>query len=95
MILKYYHIMIEYLRANAILIGFLMAIVEPLKIWLKKWKFYQTWQTYVMVGILSLLLAIPETGFVGIDVFNYITHAIGLFLIATGLYKVFFDKPPV
>jgi hypothetical protein len=77
--------MVEFLEANVILIGLLMAIVEPLKLVIKSQEWYQKWMTYALAGAISLLLAVPEQGFV-IDL--YIAHSVGLFLISVGLYKV-------
>lgn len=88
MFLEYYNLMVEFLEANAILIALLMTLVQYLKPLLQQFVWYKGWMVTVGAFVLSFLLAIPENGFVGIDVALYIVQSIGLGLVATGIYKV-------
>ena len=88
MFLKYYQMMVEFLKENAILIALLMSIVESVKVWAKAQAWYEKWMSTVFAFVVSFVLAIPEGGFVGMDVYTYVVHGVGLGLVAVGLYKV-------
>lgn len=93
LVLKYYQLMISFLEENAALIVILVSVVEPLKQFIKGLSFYKPWMTYAIAGVVSLIMAIPEAGFTGVEYIPlYLTHSVGLFLTATGLYKVLFDR---
>jgi len=88
MFLEYYGVMVQFLSENVVLIGLLMSIVQYVKIQAQGFEWYQGWMTTVFAFVLSFVLAIPAEGFADFNVPVYIVHAIGLGLVATGLYKV-------
>ena len=88
MFLKYYNIMVEFLQANAILIALLMTIVQYVKLEVQKFTWYSSWMSTVFAFVMGFLLAVPEFGFVSVDIGEYIVHGIGLGLVATGIYKI-------
>ena len=88
MFLKFYNLMVAFLQENGVLIALLMAIVEYVKRWVNDQPWYEGWMMTSFAFVVSVFLAIPETGFVGIDWFVYAAEVVGLFVVSTGLYKV-------
>jgi len=89
MVLDYYEKMVQFLSESAVLIALLVSIVEYLKIELEKVAWYKPFMTTVLAFLVAFILAIPESGFVaGMDIPMYLVSALGLGLVATGVYKV-------
>ena len=88
MFLEFYGVMVKFLSENIVLIGLLMSIVQYAKIQAQNYDWYQGWMATVFAFVLSFVLAIPVEGFANFDIPVYIVHAVGLGLVATGLYKV-------
>lgn len=88
MFLEFYGVMVQFLRENLVLIGLLMSIVQYVKVQAQNYDWYQGWMATVFAFVLAFVLAIPAEGFAGFDIPVYIVHAVGLGLVATGLYKV-------
>jgi len=79
--------MIEFLKANPELVALCLAVVELIKLAIKDKPFYQSWMSVVIAAVISLLMALP----LSFEAFDYVLFAasgLGLFLMATGIYKL-------
>ena len=88
MFLNLYNVMVEFLQNNLVLVALLMAIVEYAKRELVKFEWVKSWMVTLLAFVIAFILAIPEQGFAGIVILEYIAHGVGLGLVATGIYKV-------
>lgn len=87
MFLDLYNAVILFLQENAILVGLVIAITEYLKRMIENQLWYKGWMGTVTAFVLGFLFAFPVTGTADLDILLYIGSAIGLGLMATGLYK--------
>ena len=87
MILEFYHVMVEFLKANPELVALCLAVVQLIKLAIKEKPFYKEWMGVAIAAIISLAMALPAS----FEAFDYVLFAasgIGLFLMATGIYKL-------
>jgi len=86
-ILEMYNLMIQFLEENGVLIALLIAVVETVKPLIHLTSWYKGWMMTLVAFVIAFIMAIPETGFIGIVWVEYIAHGVGLGLVGTGLYK--------
>ena len=87
MVLEFYHLMVEFLKANTELVALCLAVVQLLKLAIKDKPFYESWMGIAIAGVISLAMALPPS-FESFDYALFSAAGIGLFLMATGIYKL-------
>lgn len=90
MILEFYHLMVAFLTENAELVVLCLALVQLIKMAIEKQSFYQKWIGIVIAGVVSFALALPPT-FDAFETVPFLAGGLGLFGMATGVYKLLKD----
>jgi hypothetical protein len=78
----------DFVMENAVTVGFVMAGVEYLKVWLRSQAWYQGPVITASAFLLAFLFVIPEAGFVGIDWLEFAISGIAVGGAATGIFKL-------
>jgi len=85
MVLEFYHTMLSFLKENGELVILCLAIVELLKLVIVNQEWYKKYMSIIIAAVISFAMAVPKSGF---EVVPFLAGGIGLFLMATGVYKL-------
>lgn len=90
MVLDFYHMIVDFLTENVELVALCLALVQLIKLAIEKQAWYSKWMGVVIAGIVSFALALPAT-FEAFEVVPFLAGGLGLFGMATGVYKLLKD----
>lgn len=90
MVLEFYHLMVNFVTENVELVALCLALVQLIKMAIEKQSFYQKWIGIVIAGVVSFALALPPT-FDAFETVPFLAGGLGLFGMATGVYKLLKD----
>lgn len=90
MVLDFYHMIVDFITENVELVALCLALVQLIKMTIEKQTWYQKWMSIVVAGIVSFALALPTT-FEAFEVIPFLAGGLGLFGMATGVYKLLKD----
>lgn len=90
MILDFYHMIVNFITENTELVVLCLALVQLIKIAIEKQTWYAKWMGVVIAGVVSFALALPST-FDSFEVIPFLAGGLGLFGMATGVYKLLKD----
>lgn len=88
MVLEFYHLIVSFITENAELVIFSLALVQLLKMAIEKYEWYAKWMGIVIAFIVSFALAVPAGEF---ELIPFLAGGLGLFGMATGVYKLLKD----
>ena len=88
MVLDFYRMIVEFLTENVELVVLCLALVQLLKMAIEKESWYKKWMGTAIAGVVSFALAVPSDAF---DVIPFLAAGLGLFGMATGVYKLLKD----
>jgi len=90
MVLDFYQMIVEFLNNNTELVVLCLAFVQLLKMVIEKEIWYKKWMGIVIAGVVSFALALPST-LEAFDIMSFLAAGLGLFAMATGVYKLLKD----
>jgi len=90
MVLDFYRMIVEFLTENVELVVLCLALVQLVKMAIEKEIWYKKWMGVVIAGVMSFALALPST-LDAFDVIPFLAAGLGLFAMATGVYKLLKD----
>jgi len=88
LIIQYIQEGAAFLANNAGSVAIIMSAVQYIKLKINMLPWYKGEYMTILGFVLGFLFAIPETGFVGIDLIQFAIHGIALGGAATGIFKI-------
>jgi hypothetical protein len=90
MVLEFYQAIVEFLTENTELVVLCLALVQLIKMAVEGQEWYQKWMGIAVAFVVSFGLALPPT-FEAFEVLPFLAAGLGLFGMATGVYKLLKD----